>query len=197
MIIMQTLDAKARRDYITRKKLARVVWEHESADSCAVQYHPKDVNGGIIPELDSSNNVPDQLKDRFSKWHACGQDYARYSMAMKKHGHLSLLGCILRLAPGERDGEAASKQWEDIFGVTRSRDLLAFTNARLGFVPAKAGQREGLVNVTIGVKGQQRLDELMLRAKERGLLRDGGAVEMVGVRWYFSFMGEEPQGARL
>lgn len=197
MIIMQTLDAAARKNYVTSKKLAKVIWEHVQHDSHAIQYHPKGIKGGMIPELDSHNDAPEQLQDRFSRWHPCGDDYNNYSERMKKHANLSLLGCILRLAPGDIDAEGASKQWEELFGVLRNRDLLAFTNARLGFVPGSDNEPEGLANITIGVRGQDYLDGILRRAKERGLLQDGGAVRMVGIRFYLSHMGEMAEVSRL
>ena len=146
-----------------------------------------------MPELDShtptsTNKTP--LQTRFSPWHACGSDYDSYSAGMKRHGDLFLLGAVLRLAPGDNDAEGGSKQWEALFGVTRSRDLLAFTNARMGFIPGREGQTEGLVSVTIGVKGQKRLDGIYQRAKEMGLSGEHGGIDMIGVRWHFVHLGE-------
>ena len=45
MIIMQTEDASARRDYLQSNKLAQVILNHESEDSVCVQYHPKGITG--------------------------------------------------------------------------------------------------------------------------------------------------------
>ena len=45
MIIMQTLDAKARRQHVESNKLAKVIWTHEHDDTVAVQYHPKGIPG--------------------------------------------------------------------------------------------------------------------------------------------------------
>jgi hypothetical protein len=45
MIIMQTLDASARRRYIETNKLARVIFAHELEDSVCIQYHPKGIKG--------------------------------------------------------------------------------------------------------------------------------------------------------
>lgn len=147
-----------------------------------------------MPELDShditsTNNTP--LQSRFSPWHACGQDYESYSAGMKRNGDLSLLGCVLRLAPGDYDAELGSKQWEDLFGIPRSRDLLAFTNARMGFVPGRDGEPEGLVSITVGVTGQRRMEEIFERASKLGLNIEQGGIDMLGVRWFFSNGGEE------
>jgi hypothetical protein len=48
MIIMQTEDAKKRRDYIKANKLARVIVEHEGRDAVCIQYHPRDIKGTFV-----------------------------------------------------------------------------------------------------------------------------------------------------
>jgi len=45
MIIMQTLDAIARKNYIESKKLAKVIFHHSHSDSECIQYHPKGIPG--------------------------------------------------------------------------------------------------------------------------------------------------------
>lgn len=140
-----------------------------------------------MPELDShapNPNNPTPLKSRFSPWHACGSDHKTYYPGMRRSAHLSLEGCILRLQPGDYGHEAAARQWEETFGVARSRDLLAFTNARMGFVPGQTPHPEGLVSVTIGVSGQGNLNAIWKRARHVGVCRDGN-VNMCGVKWNF------------
>jgi hypothetical protein len=146
-----------------------------------------------MPELDShapSPNNPTPLKSRFSPWHACGSDHKTYYPGMRRSAHLSLEGCILRLRPGEYDHEAAARQWEETFGVARSRDLLAFTNARMGFVPGQGGHPEGLVSITAGVSGQANLNGILERARAMGVCQNG-VVNMCGVRWNFVLTGQE------
>ena len=118
---------------------------------------------------------------------------------MKRHAHLSLLGVVCRLAPNDWGAEKAATQWEEIFGIPRSRDLAAFTNARLGFLHGKEGQPEGIMSISIGVKGETKRNEIFKRAEERGVL-DGDEqsrnfVNMLGVRWNFVLTGsdDEPQ----
>jgi hypothetical protein len=194
MIVMQTIDALAQRSRIESKRLAKVIYSHELDDSVCIQYHPKGIKGGMMPELDSHHTTPSNpqpLIDRFSPWHACGPKalHPTYSDIMKKHADLHLVGAVLRLAPGDSATEAASRQWEDIFGVPRSRDLLAFTNARLGFIRGEAGQPEGLVSITIAIEGRTRFDSILERAREEGLCGDGW-VNMCGIKWYFVQKGE-------
>lgn len=45
MIIMQTVDAPARRRYIESNKLAKVIFAHELEDSWCIQYHPRGIKG--------------------------------------------------------------------------------------------------------------------------------------------------------
>ncbi|KAF2641192.1 hypothetical protein P280DRAFT_399231 [Massarina eburnea CBS 473.64] len=199
MIIMQTEDAKKRREYIEDKGLSKVIWGYEHDDVTCVQYHPRGLKGGMMPELDShapSNHNAAPLQTRFSPWHACGSDYDTYSAGMKRVSHLSLEGCVLRLAPGDVGHEAAARQWEEIFGVARSRDLLAFTNARLGFVSGREGIKEGLLSITVGVRGKDRLHGILDRASKEGLCGDGW-INMCGIRWYFVLTGYDGTKVKL
>jgi hypothetical protein len=191
MIIMQTEDAKMRRDHIEANSLSKVIWGYEHDDVLCAQYHPNGLQGGVIAELDShtpTKSNPTPLKDRFSPWHACGPDYAKYSEGMKRTSHLTLEGCVLRLAPGNLGHEAAARQWEEVFGVGRSRDLLAFTNARLGFIRGQEGKFEGLVSVTVGVNGTKELQGILDRASTAGLCGEGW-INMCGIKWYFVLTG--------
>ena len=45
MIIMQTEDAKKRREYIESKGLSKVIWGYEHDDVVCAQYHPKGIKG--------------------------------------------------------------------------------------------------------------------------------------------------------
>lgn len=45
MVIMQTEDAKKRRDYIESNRLAMVIASKEYGDIVFVQYHPKGIKG--------------------------------------------------------------------------------------------------------------------------------------------------------
>jgi hypothetical protein len=147
--------------------------------------------GGMIPELDShmpSSDNSSPLTSRFSPWHACGPGEKVYLPEMRRSAHLTLEGCILRLQPGDLDHEAAARQWEDIFGVARSRDLLAFTNARLGFVAGREGRHAGLVSITIGVNGRGKLDAIVKRARGAGVYANG-SIRMCGVQWNLVLKG--------
>jgi hypothetical protein len=192
MIIMQNLSAQKRRQYIESAKHSKVIFEHHHDDVSCIQYHPKGLKGGMMPELDShapSKANPEPLKTPYSPWHACGENYEGYSKLMKKYGDLHLASALLRLAPGDWDTEGASRQWETIFGVGMSRDLVAFTNARMGFVRGQEGKPEGLESITITVNGGDRMDGILQRAKEEGILNEDGSISMLNVKWYIRYAG--------
>ncbi|KUJ12325.1 uncharacterized protein LY89DRAFT_592825 [Mollisia scopiformis] len=193
MIIMQTLDANARNRYIEEHKLAKVIFCHELEESVCIQYHPKGIKGGVIPELDShhpSTSYPNPILERFSPWHAAGPPsaYTAYSAGMKRHSGLHLLSVALRLAPGDRDTSAAAEQWEGIFGVSKGKreGEIEFTNATMSFIPGEQEKSEGIVEIVIGVEGQERLSGIQRRATEEGLkFTDSGCIDMLGIRWRF------------
>lgn len=157
------------------------------------------VTGGVIPELDShypTEDIPNPIATRFSPWHACGPDTASYIAKMKKYAHLSLIGVVCRLPPGDWGSEKAASQWEETFGVARSRDQNAFTNARLGFLHGEESQREGIMSISIGVKGDKNRQEILKRAEERGAMGGDGLrkwVEMFGIRWNFVVTGDKEE----
>lgn len=153
--------------------------------------------GGVIPELDShdvTEENPTPLNTRFSPWHACGPDEKSYIACMKRNAQLSLAGVVCRLGPNDGDGERAATQWEETFGVPRSRDLIAFTNARIGFISGEEGKPEGIVSISIGVKGEKKRSEILQRSEERGLLEsDAGSrwINMFGIKWYFTLTSND------
>jgi hypothetical protein len=141
----------------------------------------------MMPELDShkpSPENPEPLMSPFSPWHACGTDYKSYSAGMRRASHLQLLQATCRLKPGEKDTEGAARTWEQVFGVKREGSELVFTNSRLKFTKGVDGLPEGLESITIGVKGKARYDDILRRAGNQNVYRDGRAV-MLGVEWRF------------
>lgn len=148
--------------------------------------------GGMMPELDShtpSPQNPTPLDSPSSPWHACGSDYDRYSAAMKRCSHLKLLAATCRLAPGQTDVEAAARQWQGYFGIASHGSELAFTNARLRFVPGVDGLPEGLESISIQVRGRERLEKMLDLVRKEGLCGDGWA-NLLGVKWYFTLEGD-------
>jgi hypothetical protein len=198
MIIMQTLDAAEKRACIEESGKSKVIfshpfsntyrsWDGTKDDGWCIQYHPKGIKGGMMPELDShTSNArnPTPLISRFSPWHACGKDYDEYVEVMKATSHLHLLGCDLQVARQDHPEQAAS-QWSDMFGIPVTGNKLCFTNAELVFQPAISSAIEGLRRVTVGVETQQQLDAILDRARSEGLVGDAASTtfQMVGIEW--------------
>jgi hypothetical protein len=207
MVIMQTASAIARRDYLQSKNMAKVIFEHKTEESVCIQYHPKGIKGGVIPELDShfpKQGEEDGMKEKIAPWHACGplSGFARYGKSMRRHSHLRFHTVVLQLAPGDQDTEGAARQWESLFGVKKvEAKHLAFTNATLKFSSANEGEKEGLKEIVIGVLGKENLDGILRRASAEGLgVRKedyGGSFEMLGVMWHFVLERENFLQSRL
>jgi hypothetical protein len=119
-----------------------------------------------------------------------------YISGMQRAQHLALEGCVLRLRPGDVAHEDAARQWEETFGVARSRDLLAFTNAKIGFTSGREGQHGGLVSITIGVQGRDKYDAICKRASDAGIHRDG-CILMCGIKWYLILLGQGKSKGKL
>ncbi|KAF4632994.1 hypothetical protein G7Y89_g5126 [Cudoniella acicularis] len=192
MVIMQTVNANAQRKYLEGNGLAKVIFMHETEGSVCVQYHPKGIKGGMIPELDSHHPYPSNptpLESPFSPWHALGpsSNHSIHGKAMMKYSHLHLLSITCRLAPGVADIAGAARQWEELFDVRSAahEGQLQFTNARLRFLPGKENEKEGLLEVCVGVEGTDQLNDILDRAEKEGLVKKDGLVDMVGVLWKF------------
>lgn len=201
MIIMQNEDAVSRRSYLESNGLARVIFSHEGEDSDCIQYHPKGIPGGMMPELDSHRvtaHNPNPIGDRFSPWHACGSDFESYSAGMKRQGDLQFVSATCRLQPGDNDTAGAARQWEALFGVSRAPEpfSLVFSNMKLSFVNWQEGELEGLESITIAVTGADRFDRILDRASKEGLCGDGW-INMLGVKWFFELEGADAEVCRL
>jgi len=189
MVIMQTEDAALRRDYILKNKLASVITDSRSSVHQLVQYHPKGVKGGVMPELDSHSATeayPNPVTAEFSPWLALGppERAPLYLAAMRHCSYLRLIGVVLRLEPNDTDTLAAAKQWEETFGVKRRGELLCFTNSRMGFVAGAKEKAPGIHSITVAVEGKERMDRMLWAAQEEGLCGDGW-IDMIGIKWYF------------
>jgi hypothetical protein len=55
MIIMQTLSATPRREYLEANNLAKVIFVHKLEESVCIQYHPKGIKGWCTLSLQYMN----------------------------------------------------------------------------------------------------------------------------------------------
>lgn len=201
MLIMQTTDASARRSYLESRGLAKVIFSHEEEESVCVQYHPKGIRGGMMPELDSHRSTPSNptpVTSQFSPWHACGKDFESYEAGMKRQADLQFVSATCRLKEGDNDPVGAARQWEELFGVKRAKEpfSLAFSNMDVSFVNWQEGEHEGLESITIAVNGAERFDRILHRASKEGLCGDGW-INMLGVKWFFELVGAGDDSCRL
>ncbi|KAH7346614.1 hypothetical protein BKA65DRAFT_595091 [Rhexocercosporidium sp. MPI-PUGE-AT-0058] len=194
MLIMQTHHPSAlkRLANIKAHHLAQPIFTHSTPESDMVQYHPKGIPGGVIPELDSHREHPehpDPLRERFSPWHAAGpgERYAVYREGMRRAGGLWLVSVMVRLKDGDGGVEGAARRWEDVFGVQRGEGSgeVVFTNAKMQFLRGEQGRKDGLVEVGIAVEGRGMRDGILARAREEGLGVEGDVVDMLGISWRF------------
>jgi len=194
MIIAQTANAAARRKYIEERGLAKVIFSHGTEEALCVQYHPRGIRGGVMMELDTvypTAKRTDPMNEEFSPYPSLGPNSRRssYIDGMRKSSSLTLVGALLRLAPGDEDVEGAAGQWEAIFGIPRGKEkgLLSFTNMWVRFLPGEYGKKEGLDEIVIAVDERERLDGILNRARTlEGVRIHEGVVEMLGVRWRFT-----------
>src|ERR1700742_813292 len=119
-----------------------------------------------MPELDSikpTDDWPTPLATEISPYPSLGPNSRAplYLAAMRHASYLRLVGVILRLEPDDDDTEGAARQWEETFGIVRRKDLLCFTNARMGFVAGLKGQPDGIHSITIAVEGKERLERML------------------------------------
>lgn len=151
--------------------------------------------GGMMPELDShkpSASNPSPLLSPFSPWHACGHDYGSYSASMSRCSHLQLLGADCRLGSGDNDTEGAARKWKDVFGIKQEGNELVFTNSRLKFIRGVSDASDGLLGITIGVRGRESYEEVLAGARRENVYRDGCA-HMLGIKWNFVLLDEKKE----
>ena len=140
-----------------------------------------------MPELDSMAPTPvdpSPLRARFSAWHACGADADAYRHIMARQAYLHLIGVVLRLAPGDTAVERAAQQWSNLFAIPVNENTLSLTNGRIAFVQGKAGEKAGIVSISIAVERKEKFDAILDFASKNGLCGDGW-INMVGIKWYF------------
>jgi hypothetical protein len=200
MLIMQSAHAAARRRAIELRG-GKVIYAHDApgSPSICVQYHPKTVPGGIIPELDAhapTPAFPDPVAAPFSPWHAVELPLAQYAPAMERAAGLQIRGLLCRLEVGDGDVGGAVGRWRDVFGTPTRGERVVFTNAELGFLPGMEGKRPGLERVTIAVRGQKKFDAILDAAREEGICGDGW-INMCGVEWVFEYVGESEMKSKM
>ena len=99
MIIMQTEDAKKRRDHIKSKDLAKVVFEHEHGDAVCVQYHPKGIRGRFSPWFGTRHRRRPNTES--CRWHDARTRQPRVRAEQPYPSQITLLS-MARMRPGSQ-----------------------------------------------------------------------------------------------
>ncbi|PLN78354.1 hypothetical protein BDW42DRAFT_144628 [Aspergillus taichungensis] len=200
MLIMQVGDTAARTQLIEERRLATVVFRQRASEGnggCVerAQFNSKGIPGNIMPELDTytplqdQSHIPSFIDAPIAPWPPCGADYPVYSREMSRRTHLQLLGATCRLASGNNsnsgDATIAARKWEELFGVHAQGNENVFTNCRMRFVSNPGDLPDGLVSVTVGIRGEEAYERVLFAAGEEGLISWDGRVSMLGVEWEF------------
>jgi hypothetical protein len=134
MAIFQIPDLVAARRRVARLGV-RVVWTADLPDIAGTHLHPGDVPGAIV-SLDWA--APEQ------SWHWAGPAWTGQA---PEHAP----GGVIALTIEVSDPAAVARRWAEVLGIPADGSAvpLAAAGQRLRFVPARAGQGEGITEVTI------------------------------------------------
>jgi glyoxalase-like protein len=134
MAIFQVPDLVAARRRVARLGV-RVVWTADLPDIAGTHLHPGDVPGAIV-SLDWA--APEQ------SWHWAGPAWTGQA---PEHAPGGVTGLTIEVS----DPPAVARRWAEVLGIPADGSAVPLEAAgqRLRFVPARAGQGEGITEVTI------------------------------------------------
>jgi hypothetical protein len=157
MAIFQVPDIAAARGRLSRLGV-RVVWTADLPGMAATHLHPKDVPGAIV-SLDWAS--PEE------SWRWAGPSWTG---GAPEHAPGGVTGLTIEVS----DPAAAARRWASVLGIPSRGGRAAVTvlpesGQRLRFVPAPAGQGEGIAAVTLtGLPGGPRTIGGIQFASEEG-----------------------------
>jgi len=166
MAIFQCDDLDAARARVTAAGV-RIAWSIDLPEARAMHLHPRDVGGAIV-SLDVM--VPP------ASWLWAGP-------AWRDHVRTDVVRGICGAEIRADDAAAMAKRWGAVLGVA-AEDAGAQWRIRLDggevrFVGATDGREDGLAGMDVAVVDR---DQLLERARVRGLAVSGEAVDIAGVR---------------
>ncbi|MDJ0787099.1 MAG: VOC family protein [Myxococcota bacterium] len=143
---------------------ARVVWELGLDDMATVHLHPRDLGGAIV-SIDWA--------DPPESWRWAGPGWRERE---RGEGVSGILGVEL----ADPQPEARARRWSEVLGVAAGRHGDAWRlSLDEGFVDFVAGEGEPHVRaLSLAAPGR---DDILSRARERGLLDDEGRLQLCGV----------------
>ncbi len=146
----------------------RVVWEVQLEDAGALHLHPHDVGGAIL-SLD--------WMEPPESWRWAGP---RWLDAVRTEVTTGIVGAEIQA----RDPAAMARRWSQVLvaGVESEagEPVIALAGGgTIRFTKDRDGRGEGVSGLVVAARDPERVRQ---RARARGALREGGAVELCGVR---------------
>jgi hypothetical protein len=141
-----------------------------------MQLHPKDTGGSffeIDEQLGEGAHEPD------GPWEPAG-----HGVRWREFRRLDAVSAITAAEIQGDDPEALARRWGEIAEIPVRRDAdgrltLALDGSTLRFVPCEDGRPEGLGGIDVAVVDRARV---LAAARERGLERSDGRVQLCGMR---------------
>jgi hypothetical protein len=173
MVITQA-DHHAARKTRVKELGIRVVAERDGETACLMQLHPQDTGGSFL-EIDWHEGADDPVPG----WsHAIRADWRPFV-------NTELVKNIAAVEIQSPDPAKLAARWSEIIEEPLAKDeagnaALPIDNATIRFVPATDGRPEGLGGMDLTATNA---DEVLRRARERGLLREDVAIMICGMRF--------------
>jgi catechol 2,3-dioxygenase-like lactoylglutathione lyase family enzyme len=167
MVIVQSQAREADRARVESLGV-RIVWEAALEDAATLHLHPRDVGGAIL-SLD--------WMDPPESWRWAGP---RWREAVRT----DLVRAIAGVEIQAEDPPAMARRWSEVLAqpVRSGEDALEIRlpdGGAIHFVSPRDGRGEGVSGLLVAAADP---DGVRRRARERGALREDGAIELCGVR---------------
>jgi catechol 2,3-dioxygenase-like lactoylglutathione lyase family enzyme len=167
MVIVQSQAKEADRARVASLGV-RVVWEIQLADAGALHLHPHDVGGAIL-SLD--------WMEPPESWRWAGP---RWREAVRSDVTTGIEGVEIQA----RDPAAMARRWsqvlvEDVADDAGEPRITLSGGGAIRFTKDRDGRGEGVSGLVVAARDPERVRQ---RARARGALREGGVVELSGVR---------------
>jgi hypothetical protein len=167
MVIVQSQQKQADRARMAKLGV-RIVWEASLDDAATLHLHPRDVGGAIL-SLD--------WMDPPESWKWAGP---RWREVVRTDVTRAITGVELQAD----DPAAMARRWSEVLAAPARSEGGDYAIALAGggtirFTKDRDGRGEGVSGLVVAAADPARVRE---RARARGALREGGAVELCGVR---------------
>lgn len=166
MVITQCDDQAPRRTQLKNLGI-RLVTDYQGPSFTNMQLHPKDTGGSFF-EIDEM--VGPNAHDIDGPWHPAGPSWQK-AKTNKVNG---IVGVTIQCD----DPQHVARRWSEITEIALESDTLAFSNAKIRFVPINDGRPEGLSELDIKAD----IDSVTRAAEKLGVRTGDSQVTICGVR---------------